>query len=267
VITDIDDTIALSQVRPQGPLPSYLFNVVRRFFNDHDAFIGMPAVFNFLATNGAEFEYVTGTFDFLSHVPSAFLDSSGFPVGKISLRPSLSVATLDFKLSRISEIMSKAIRRHGRDARFILIGDNGQWDVEVYRRLASDPEFAPHIEIVYIHHLYNYRLGMPLASGQKGYMTTADLALDLTRRGLLSSEQLASIASLVAQGIKSRSSDVQERSFPDFALVPPEDLREFRMALLSVADPSTRRDLHFIGKHLAGRPRNATQPACEAIFR
>ena len=212
VVTDIDDTIRHTHVRPEDERISsrakQIWKLASGLFKSNNAFIGMPSLYNALAAGGAEIHYVSGAPQILSFIPEKFLEGAGFPQGELWLRPTVRVSTQDYKLSRIAEIIES-----DPQARIVLIGDNGEADAETYRKLQADPRFASRIQGVFIHKLYGEQTGQtgqPLAFGQKGFLTSADLAVELNRVGVLSNEAALETVNLVGrsrslQGLSCRS--------------------------------------------------------------
>ena len=143
VISDIDDTIKVTEI------PAGAKVVVRNtFFRDFVAAPGMTTMYQGL--QGASFHYVSGgPWQFYEPL-SQFLFSEriGFPEGTFHMKnvrknflsanswEDLKVlvtnenATMDQKLSQIGEIMRRFPER-----KFILIGDSGEKDPEVYRKI------------------------------------------------------------------------------------------------------------------------------------
>jgi hypothetical protein len=143
VISDIDDTIKVTEI----PAGSKI--VVRNtFFRDFVAAPEMATMYQGL--QGASFHYVSGGPWQLYEPLSQFLFSEeiGFPEGTFhmkNVRKNLlsanswedfkilvtnENATMEQKLSQISEIMRRFPER-----KFILIGDSGEKDPEVYRKI------------------------------------------------------------------------------------------------------------------------------------
>jgi phosphatidate phosphatase APP1 len=143
VISDIDDTIKVTEI----PAGSKI--VVRNtFFRDFVAASEMAAMYQGL--QGASFHYVSGGPWQLYEPLSQFLlsERTGFPEGTFHMKNVrknlLSMnswedlktlvtnenATMEQKLSQIGEILRRFPER-----RFILIGDSGEKDPEVYRKI------------------------------------------------------------------------------------------------------------------------------------
>lgn len=143
VISDIDDTIKVTEI----PAGSKVV-VKNTFFRDFVAAPGMAEMYQGL--NEAPFHYVSGGPWQLYEPLSQFLFSerAGFPEGSFHMRTvrknlvsadtwedledlvTNKNATMELKLSYIREIMDRF-----RDRKFILIGDSGEKDPEVYRQI------------------------------------------------------------------------------------------------------------------------------------
>jgi hypothetical protein len=143
VVSDIDDTIKLTDI------PAGAKVVIRNtFFRD---FVPVPEMAGmYQAWLGAAFHYISGSPWQLYEPLSNFLFSptGGFPEGSVHMKNArknllnpdtwqdLSELitnenlTYEQKLAQISEIMSRFPER-----RFILIGDSGEKDPEVYREI------------------------------------------------------------------------------------------------------------------------------------
>lgn len=183
VVSDIDDTIKWSHI------PDHL----RRLEDARDptlAFKGMPELYTSLANDGgAKFFYVTGAPDIgidqvqLDSIPRSVVLTNHFPVvdpvRDIYLH-KLGEKTEDFKVATITEIMKG---HPGVD--FILIGDNGEKDVETYERLRQDSQLGSRVKEVFIHKLYEGGNSLPLKPGQRAFVTAADLAAILYGLNLL----------------------------------------------------------------------------------
>jgi hypothetical protein len=135
VVSDIDDTIKQSQVRDTRAL---LLNTFARPF---EAVPGMAARYRELAGQAGttRFHYVSSSPLQLYPPIAAFLDDAGFPSGSVhlrgttSFRAALGQATESraHKLSTIRGLLADFPRR-----RFILVGDSGEHDPEIYADLA-----------------------------------------------------------------------------------------------------------------------------------
>ena len=156
VVSDIDDTIKITEV-PAGHRVLYLNTFIREF---HSA-PGMAE--RYKQWGQAAFHYVSGGPWQLYEPLFEFLPEEGFPDGSVHMRNlPLQVtdttkarefidflfdkqATKRHKLQNIREIMARFPNR-----RFILVGDSGEADPEVYREIKDDPKFGNRVEAILI---------------------------------------------------------------------------------------------------------------------
>jgi phosphatidate phosphatase APP1 len=144
VVSDIDDTIKDTRIRLLGtPLlnPLVLFEFVR----DSRPVPGMAVVYRGWQTDArARFYYVSGEPVSWSARLASWCDRNGFPRGEFRFRDSRAQQSLrGFKTATIRELLATHLR-----ARFILVGDSGQWDREVYGDIAR--AFSRRIAAIYI---------------------------------------------------------------------------------------------------------------------
>ena len=156
VVSDIDDTIKITEV-PAGHRVLYLNTFIREF---HSA-PGMAE--RYKQWGQAAFHYVSGGPWQLYEPLFEFLPKEGFPDGSVHMRNlPLQVtdttkarefidflfdkqATKRHKLQAIREIMTRFPNR-----RFIMVGDSGEADPEVYREIKDDPKFGNRVEAILI---------------------------------------------------------------------------------------------------------------------
>jgi hypothetical protein len=137
VVCDIDDTIKHTQVRQRREM---LLNTFAREFT---AVPGMAAWAQRMASTepGIAFHYVSGSPLQLMLPLGVFLRSNRFPDGSVHLRsfslhPSALLddeATSRHKQAEITQLLTDHPRR-----RFVLVGDSGERDPEVYGALARE---------------------------------------------------------------------------------------------------------------------------------
>jgi phosphatidate phosphatase APP1 len=134
VISDIDDTIRVSHVRDRGAL------LRGTFVDPFRAVDGMAEVFRAWSQRGAQFHYLSAT-PWQLYVPiAAFVDAHGFPKGTFHLREfrwkdrtlfNVLASPDRYKRRTIEPLLQRLPRR-----RFVLVGDSGQRDPEVFGDLA-----------------------------------------------------------------------------------------------------------------------------------
>jgi hypothetical protein len=134
VLSDIDDTVKLSEVRELRAL------LERTFLRPHEAVDGAAARYRAWERAGASFHYVSGSPWQLHATLSAFLQTAGFPRGTLHLR--------EFRWKERSALSmfgeAAAAKRPELEAwlaahprrRVVLVGDSGEQDPELYAALA-----------------------------------------------------------------------------------------------------------------------------------
>lgn len=166
VISDIDDTIKITEI-----LEGRRSVVINTFFQDFRHVENMVNLY--IGLGQASFHYVTGSPWQLFNSLSEFLfrENVGFPWGSFHMRNvrtnlatiaawedlqsfTCDEATMNQKLEQITEIMRRFPRR-----RFILIGDSGERDPEVYHRIRQ--QFGGRIEEIWIRDVRNDQQGNP----------------------------------------------------------------------------------------------------------
>lgn len=134
VISDIDDTIKHSQVRDRKAM------LTNTFLRDFRPVPGMADLYRDWARQGAVFHYVSGSPWQLYEPLSDFLREEGFPAGSMHLKHfrlkdstalSLLASREKTKLEAIEPILAAFPGR-----RFILVGDSGEEDPEIYGKIA-----------------------------------------------------------------------------------------------------------------------------------
>jgi hypothetical protein len=135
VISDIDDTIKISEIRDRQAL---LLNTFFRPFKPVD---GMAAIYREWAQQaGAKFHYVSASPWQLYPSLADFVLANDFPAGTFHLKPfrwkdetffDLFKSPEGYKLATIEPVLKRFPNR-----RFVLVGDSGEKDPEIYATLA-----------------------------------------------------------------------------------------------------------------------------------
>jgi phosphatidate phosphatase APP1 len=129
VISDVDDTIKISQVIDKKAL------IEQVFFKDYEVTPGMPDFYGELEKKGAYFHYISASPWQLYPSLKPFVDAH-YPRGSFSLRyfrltDSSFIrffrSSMEYKIGAISTIIERYPQHE-----FILIGDSGENDPEVY---------------------------------------------------------------------------------------------------------------------------------------
>lgn len=135
VISDIDDTIKETGVLDRNRM------LANTFYEPEKPIPGMAQLYRALADSGAAFHYVSGSPWQLYEPLNEFITSQGFPAASMHLRnfrlkDGSIIAFLRndisaYKKQQIERILSLFPRR-----KFILIGDSGEKDPEIYGDIA-----------------------------------------------------------------------------------------------------------------------------------
>ncbi|KAL4066145.1 hypothetical protein V8B97DRAFT_1934329 [Scleroderma yunnanense] len=138
VISDIDDTIKMSRVLDGAR--AVFHNV---FVKDLEETVipGMAEWYGALWGRGVRFHYVSNSPYELLPVIKQFLEISGLPPGSIRLRSytgkslfnGILSAPATRKRANVVEVLD-----HFPESRFILVGDSGEQDMELYAQLAAE---------------------------------------------------------------------------------------------------------------------------------
>ncbi len=135
VISDFDDTIKVSDVSDRKAL------IRNTFTNEFSPVDGMSELFRGWAESGAAFHYVSASpWQLLTDI-RRFLTEFKFPDGSISLKTfrwkDSSFFDLFAKSDEIKRPFFEEILKSFPKRKFILIGDSGEADAEVYASLAE----------------------------------------------------------------------------------------------------------------------------------
>jgi len=247
VVSDIDDTIKWSHILGLGVLVDGL--------KPELAFRGMPELYTALADAGATVVYVTGGPDILvdklqlNSIPARVMSMNRFPPGRIFLHPP-GESTEDFKVATITNIMKE---NPAQD--FILIGDNGEKDVETYTRVRQNPEIGSRVKQVFIHKIYNGGRSLEPKPDQHAFITAAELAAMLFGFDLLDGKGLTAVAEIVDQGMKDTGQN-HDLTLPFAAKLVPAKVDEIYASLPKTIDSPTQdllNDIHNLILEQANR--------------
>lgn len=238
VVSDIDDTIKWSHILG---FPEALHDAL-----DYSlAFKGMPELYTSLANAGAKIVYVTGAPNIIidnlqrDSIPQQVVSTNHFPGGEIFLH-KLGESTEDFKVAKITEIM-----KGNPTADFVLIGDNGQKDVETYARVRQDAEIGSRVQQIFIHKIYNGDPSLEPMADQHPFVTAAELAAMLYGLNFLNGEDLTTVVNIVKTGMNSDGRD-HNLTLPFAAQLVPAQVDDIYGSLPSTIDSPTREILDDI---------------------
>ena len=149
LVSDIDDTIKVTNVADRREL------LANTFTREFQSVPGMDEIYRSWADAGVSFHYVSSSPWPLYQPIESWLDQDGFPVGSVHLRNMrLSVLRRDWKRQAAFESKRSTIEELMRaypNRQFLLCGDSGERDVELYADLAGRfGEQVKHIAIRFI---------------------------------------------------------------------------------------------------------------------
>lgn len=157
LISDIDDTIIHTGATTVFP------RIKRIIFTrsyQRKCIESMPEVFRLLTDYGAKIFYVSNSEANLFPVIETFLRSHKFPQGACFLRKNKLLAhflhpkkkTVRSKTSHKMRTISFLLRTQP-DKKFILVGDNGQWDPVIYKSIIKN--FPERISYVFLRDIHD----------------------------------------------------------------------------------------------------------------
>lgn len=181
VISDIDDTVLETGVASKLKLARKVMTT-----NAHDlkTFAGAPALYGAWARRGYPLVFVSGSPVNLYPKLTRFLELKGFPAAPLLLK--------DFGLEDLTEQKAYKLKHIATVTkllpgyRFILVGDDGEQDPEIYREVAR--RHADRVELVLIHKVASKPSRPP--AGQLHFSDYRALARALHGRELLDDAEL-----------------------------------------------------------------------------
>ncbi len=147
VVSDIDDTIKISEVRDKDAL------LKNTFCRPFEVVTGMPEVYRAWASSrDAQFHYVTAS-PWQLYLPlSEFTRSNNFPAGTFHMKQfrvkDTSVLSLLASPERYKPGVIEPLLKRFSQRKFMLVGDSGEKDPEIYGALAR--KYPTQIHHIYI---------------------------------------------------------------------------------------------------------------------
>ena len=134
LISDIDDTIKITEVTDRRAL------LANTFLGEFKPVPGMSDVYRYWESRGAQFHYISASPWQLYEPVAEFLKADSFPTGSMHmkvfrLKDRSALALLATQHEYKSEIIEKILSDFPQ-RQFILIGDGGEQDPEIYGELA-----------------------------------------------------------------------------------------------------------------------------------
>jgi phosphatidate phosphatase APP1 len=169
VISDIDDTIKESNIAQTTTLSQIVRSIFRGNYYTYKAIEGMAELYQNVAERGGLVIYLTSTPFQLAPFLLKFLRESGFPEGPVFLR-WLGNNRFGHKWRLLHRVLSNA-----EGQRLVLIGDSGEQDLQIYRRVCDNPAFRGKIEKILIRHVPGTPLPPLVDAREKLYANIAEL--------------------------------------------------------------------------------------------
>ena len=146
VISDIDDTVKISEVIDKKKL------IDRTFFREFEAAPGMAKLYSNWAKRGVRFHFVSSSPWHLYEPLTEFFEKSAFPPATLSLKyfrfKDSTFWDMFNKGTETKPLQIKPILEEYPARRFVLVGDSGEQDPEVYAKI--DREHPDQIIRIYI---------------------------------------------------------------------------------------------------------------------
>jgi phosphatidate phosphatase APP1 len=147
VVSDIDDTIKESNVAETTSFRAIVRSLFKGNYYTYKAIEGMAELYQTVAEKGGLVVYLTSTPYQLAPFLLKFLRDAGFPEGPVFLR-WLGIKRFGHKWRMLHRILSNMDNQ-----KVILIGDSGEQDLQIYRRICDNEAFRDKIEKVLIRHV------------------------------------------------------------------------------------------------------------------
>lgn len=169
VVSDIDDTIKDSKIAETTGLKSILSGLFRGHYYSYEALEGMAELYRDLAARGVMIIYLTSTPYPLAPFLLKFLRDTKFPEGPVFMR-WLGYGRFGHKWRTLHRILSADERQ-----KIFMIGDSGEQDLQIYRRLCETENFVSKIEKILIRHVPGTPLQRTFHDRESFYRNVAEL--------------------------------------------------------------------------------------------
>lgn len=191
VVSDIDDTIQKSYITNKFKA---LGTILFKNNKTQEKIIGVPELYNSLDKNNdgninGDIYYLSGSPTQLIERIKGFLSNNNFPLGSIDLKrigKDNLFQQMDYKLSKLRPLFNTY-----PDKKFILFGDNGEKDPEIYKQISK--EFPNRVIAIYINNVTNDDKNSSRYEGIILTNNTSESADDLKNKGLITQEDLRMI--------------------------------------------------------------------------
>jgi phosphatidate phosphatase APP1 len=147
VISDIDDTIKDSRIKEAVGFRQIMSGLFKGNYYKYEAIEGMAELYRSLASKNCLFMYVTSTPYALAPFLLKFLQDRGFPEGPVFMR-WLGYGRFGHKWRTLNRVLTNIPNQ-----KCVLIGDSGELDLQIYRRVCNTKSICDRIDRVLIRHV------------------------------------------------------------------------------------------------------------------
>lgn len=144
IVSDIDDTIKDSKILETTGFRQIVSGIFRGNYYTYDAIAGMAELYQQMSKDGCLVIYLTSTPYQLAPFLLKFLRSRGFPDGPVYPR-WLGYGRFGHKWRTLQRLLSGLT-----DQKVILVGDSGEQDLQIYRRIYDAKDYKRCIERICI---------------------------------------------------------------------------------------------------------------------
>jgi hypothetical protein len=147
IISDIDDTIKESHVLETTGFRQIISSLFRGNYYRYEAISGMQELYQSLNRPDTLIVYLTSTPFQLTPFLLKFLRDNRFPEGPVFPR-WLGYRRFTHKYRVLSKLLSQVEHQ-----KVFLVGDSGEQDLQIYRRISDHPQFGNSISKILIRHV------------------------------------------------------------------------------------------------------------------
>jgi phosphatidate phosphatase APP1 len=169
IISDIDDTIKNSNVAKSTTLKSLVSGLFRGHYYEYEAIEGMAEFYQSLARKNSMIIYVTSTPYELAPFLLKFLKDRNFPEGPVFMR-WLGYGRFGHKWRTINRVLSQV-----KQQKCLLIGDSGEQDLQIYRRICETANYGDKVKKILIRHIPGTPLQKPSHPRESFYTEISEL--------------------------------------------------------------------------------------------
>ncbi|MCB0404678.1 MAG: DUF2183 domain-containing protein [Bdellovibrionales bacterium] len=170
IVSDIDDTIKDSKIAETTTLRSVVTGLFRGHYYTYTPIKGMAQLYTDLVAHRSLVLYLTSTPYQLAPFLLKFLKECDFPKGPVFLR-WLGYGRVRHKWRTLLRVLSNL----EPNQRCILIGDSGEQDLHIYRRICENPTFGKRVERILIRHVPGTPVQTPKSEKEFFYNEIAEL--------------------------------------------------------------------------------------------